>query len=365
VTSQFKEWFLDRHQRCREIHEGGRKVVACFYGLVPKELIHAAGMLPVQLVEERNPAYDERSQLLPYLCGMSKNLAGQLYSGVYDYVDGVMVATVCDTNRHVFDIWAHRKLFPHLWLVRTPTTAGDAALGYFTEEMRRLAGALSRLSGNSVTEEGLRASIALYNDNRACFRQLAEARAAGRISAQEALYAFGAALVMPVEAHNAAMRRLLDAAQPLPSRNESPRLMLSAIHLHMALDVIRTAEKYGASVVADDFAHNARYGSTPIDTDGDPFRALARGYLRRVPAPGMYAFEERAVGIREAMARSGAAGLIYLIQLYCDAFAMEYAILKERFDAWGVRHLKLEAEDNPSSMEQLNVRIQSFLESLA
>jgi len=43
---------------------------------------------------------------------------------------------------------------------------------------------------------------------------------------------------------------------------------------------------------------------------------------------------------------------------------MEYAILKERLDAWGVRHLKLEAEDTPSSMEQLNVRVQSFVESL-
>jgi len=61
---------------------------------------------------------------------------------------------------------------------------------------------------------------------------------------------------------------------------------------------------------------------------------------------------------------SRAQGLIYLVQLYCDAYAMEYAILKERFDMWGIRHLKLEAEDNPASLQQLNVRVQSFLESL-
>jgi benzoyl-CoA reductase/2-hydroxyglutaryl-CoA dehydratase subunit BcrC/BadD/HgdB len=64
------------------------------------------------------------------------------------------------------------------------------------------------------------------------------------------------------------------------------------------------------------------------------------------------------------MKEAEAAGLIYLIQLYCDAYAMEYACLKEYFDRWDLKHLKIEAEDTPSSVEQLNVRIQSFLESL-
>ena len=46
------------------------------------------------------------------------------------------------------------------------------------------------------------------------------------------------------------------------------------------------------------------------------------------------------------------------------AYAMEYACLKEYFDKWDLTHLKIEAEDTPTSVEQLNVRIQSFMESL-
>ena len=78
----------------------------------------------------------------------------------------------------------------------------------------------------------------------------------------------------------------------------------------------------------------------------------------------MYSFEDRAVYIRDLMKKAGAEGMIYLIQLYCDAYAMEYACLKEYFDKWDLTHLKIEAEDTPTSVEQLNVRIQSFLESL-
>ena len=364
MISEFKERFEKRHERCRTLRDEGRKIVACFYGLIPKELLHAAGILPVQLIEERNPQYDERSKLLPYLCGMSKNLAGQLYGGLYDYVDGVMVATVCDTNRHVFDVWSHRSLFPHLWLVRAPSTATDRAVKYYAEELGRLGRELEGVSGKRVTEDGLRESIVLYNENRVLFRQFYQARPGSGISQEDAVFVFAAALVTPVEEHNEMMRRLLASLPSAPSSDGRTRLMLSAINLNMALDVIRMAERYGAMVVTDDFTHNARYGSNPIDPDGNPFEALARGYLRRVPAPGIFSFEERAAYIRDMMGMAKASGLIYLIQQYCDAYAMEYGILKERLDAWKIPHLRIEAEDTPSSIEQLNVRVQSFIESL-
>ncbi|MBL7175511.1 MAG: 2-hydroxyacyl-CoA dehydratase [Desulfobacteraceae bacterium] len=364
MISEFKERLEKRHERCWELKKDGKKIVAYFYGLVPKEIIHAAGLFPIQLIEERNPQYEEKSELLPYLCGMSKNLTGQIYDKVFDYVDGIMVATVCDTNRHVFDIWDHRKLFPHMLLVRAPSMATDIAVKYYTEELKRLGNELEKISGQKVTEDSLRESIALYNENRTLFGQFYDLRPKTGVSAEDTVNVFSSALVTPVEEHNEMMRRLLTSLPSSPDDKEEIRLMLCAINLNMAIDVIRMCEKFGAAVVTDDFTHNARYGSNYIETDGDPFEALARGYLRKVPAPGFYSFEERAMYIREMMEKADAKGMIYLIQLYCDAYAIEYAILKERFDAWNLVNLKLEAEDTPSSIEQLNVRIQSFVESL-
>ena len=363
MIARFRELFEQRHDRARALKRQGRKIVASFYGLTPKELVHAAGMVPVQLVEDRDSRYEARGELLPYLCGMSQNLAGQIAAGVLDYVDGVMVATVCDTNRHLLDIWVHRRAFPNHWLVRTPAKDDEGGISYFASELRRLAAELGRVSGQPVTDDGLRESIALFNENRSLLRRFHALRPTAGISAEEAVYVFGAALTSPVEEHNALLRELL-AAPPAGAPRSEPRLMLSALNLPMALDVIRMAEKYGATVVTDDFPHNARYGSTEVPADGDPFRALARGYLRRVPAPGLYPLEDRAAWIRDAMDRASAQGLIYLIQLYCDAYAFEYATLKGRFDRWKLPHLKLEAEATPASIEQLNVRVQSFVESL-
>jgi bcr-type benzoyl-CoA reductase subunit C len=364
VIGEFKDRFQRRHEICREFKKQGKKVMGCFYGLVPKEILHAAGIVPIQITEERNPRFDERSKLLPYLCGMSKNLTGQIYEGVFDYLDGVIVATVCDTQRHLFDIWAHRRLFPNMILVRTPSTRTELALNYYTKELRRIAKKLEEISGKKVTDDGLWESISLYNESRRLFMQLYEARSKDGVSAEDSVYIFASALVLPVEEHNRMLKELLSTIPSEKKGKGEPKLMLCAINLNMAIDVIRIAEKYGASIVTDDFIHNARYGLNEIPMDGDPFNALARGYLRMIPAPGIYPFEDRAVYIRDMMNKAGAKGMIYLIQLYCDAYAIEYAVLKERFEAWKLTHLKLEAEDTPSSIEQLNVRIQSFVESL-
>jgi benzoyl-CoA reductase/2-hydroxyglutaryl-CoA dehydratase subunit BcrC/BadD/HgdB len=154
--SEFRERLEKRHERGWKLKKKGQKLIACFYGLVPKELIHAAGMIPIQLVEDRDSRYEEQAALPPYFCGLSKNLAGQIFSRVFEYVDGLMVATVCDTNRRIFDVWEHRKLFPHSLLVRLPVKFSERAVKFYGQECRRLARELvnsmriGSSSGNSM-----------------------------------------------------------------------------------------------------------------------------------------------------------------------------------------------------------------------
>ena len=364
MIEEFKEKFEKRHQIAEQIRKDGKKIIGCFYGSVPRELVHAAGMVPVQLVEDQSYHYEAKSGLQPYLCGMSKNLTGQIYDQVFNYVDGVMISTVCDTNRRVPDIWEKNRVFPKIWIVRAPIKADENAVNYYTTEIHRLAEELGKLSGKPVTEEGLRESIALTNENRSLFRTFYEARPSSGVSAEEAVYVFASALVLPVEEHNVLLKRLLANLPKADTLDRKTRLMICALNINMSQEVIRMAEKYGARVVTDDFTHNARYGSEEIELEGDAFRSLARGYLRKIPLPGMYSFEQRARYIQGLMEKSKAEGLIYLIQQYCDAYAMEYSVLKEYFDKWSLPHLKIEAEDTPLSIEQLNVRVQSFMESL-
>lgn len=337
-----------------------------FYGAIPKELIHAAGFIPVQMIEDRAKRFEERSGLLPFLCGLSRNLAGQVYDGIYNFLDGVLVGTVCDTNRHLYDIWKHKKVFPYLRLIRTPSTATAEAVSFYAKELQKLALELSYISGKAVTDEGLWEAIGLFNKNRELMNEFQMARKSLGISAHDALFVVASSLVTPVETHNEMLRGLLSGDRSVPtSKATGPRIFISAMNLNMAWDVIGLVERFGGNVVGDDLWHSSRYGSHKVPTDAsDPFTALARGYLGQIPVPGIYGFERRAAFLRDEIRRTDAQGVLFVVQLYCDAYAMEYAIIREKLIGWGIPHLKLEAEDSPGSLEQLNVRVQSFLESL-
>lgn len=187
---------------------------------------------------------------------------------------------------------------------------------FYADDLRRLAKELARISGQDITEERLLESMELFNENRSLLTRFQDQLEGLGISAADALSVFASSLVTPVEKHNGMLRQLLDGpSMPKSSDPSRPRVLLSALNLNMALDMIRLVEEYGGEVVADDFSHNARYGSAVVPTQGDPFVALARGYVRRVPAPGIYSFEERATYLRDRMRKGRPNGLIYLVQL--------------------------------------------------
>lgn len=345
----------------------GKRIIGCFYGAVPKEVIHAAGLVPVQLLEERDESLEEHSKLLPFLCGMSKNVTSQIYLGKYSYLDGIVVGTVCDTNRHVFDIWVYRKVVPYLRLLRTPAKAEREALEFYARDLRKLASELGKISGVEADQQRLNRSVQIFNENRRLMSQFQSVRESMGIGAREALFVVASSLVLPVEKHTDLLKMLVSEKKSaeLPQEDE-PRVYISALNFNMALDLVSLVERYGGKVAGFDLHQSARYSSDPIPLDEeDPFLSVARGYLRRIPIPGLYSFEERAETLKTEMEESGAKGIIFLSQLYCDAFSMEHAILIERLNKLGIPTLRLEAEDSPGSLEQLNVRVQSFIESLS
>lgn len=368
MFAEFEQKFQNRHKIAQNAKASGKKVVGYFYSLVPKEVIHAAGILPVELTEEKGIEYDEKSNTLPYLCGLGRNVTGQIYEKVYNYLDGVAVATVCDTNRHVLDVWEKKEVLPNPILVRLPGTLSDAAINYYTKELNRLRNIFGDIAGTKVTDDKIAESIRLYNENRTLMKNLYDLRAkdGDAISALDSFNVVKASLVIPVEEHNEMLKKLLASPPQAKGAGKGKvRLMVCAVNFNIAADTARIADRFGASVVTDDLTNGVRYSSNMIDTSGDPLKALAKGYLMQIPSPGVYPFQKRADFIETAMKNAGAKGLIYLVQQYCDAFAFEYAIMKEKFDAKGLSYLQLEAEDTPASVEHLNVRIQSFIESLS
>lgn len=368
MIEQFREKVQKRHDIARDWKKKGGKVAAYFYTLVPREIVHASGMLPVQLMEEKDGSYlEQESKLQNFVCGLARNVSGQIYRKVYDYADLCVVGVVCDTNRRVFDIWDYKKLFPKMILLGLVQTRNEGSLQYMAQAFDRFRDQMSAIVGKEITDDMVMSSIKTYNENRAQFRELYRIRGKNpaAISGSDVMAVVQASLIMPVEEHTAMLKKLVASLPQTPTGNGKVKLMLSAYNFNIAADVAKIAERMGASVTADDLVHGVRYSFNDIKTGPDVMLSLADGYLFEIPSPGLYSFERKVDFIQKSMKETGAKGLIYVVQSMCDAFAMESAVLNEKFEERQIPFLHLEVEDTPASVEHMNTRIQSFVESLS
>src|SRR5208282_5789238 len=89
----------------------------------------------------------------------------------------------------------------------------DIGGNYYVNELAELRHDLEKLRGKPITDEELRQSIAVYNDNRRLVRELyaLRARSPWQAPAAEVYLLLRAGLVLPVEDHSQMIRDYLAA----------------------------------------------------------------------------------------------------------------------------------------------------------
>ena len=142
---------------------------------VPRELIHAAGALPLgimgggdQLEVIHGDAYYQS-----YICRIPRSTIELGVSGRLDFVDGMLFPSICDVIRNLSGMW--KMMFPHVYVryFDVPQNYKDEIGGnYYIEELSELREHLATLRGKPITDDELRHSIALYNENRHLVREL-------------------------------------------------------------------------------------------------------------------------------------------------------------------------------------------------
>ena len=220
---------------------------------------------------------------------------------------------------------------------------------------------LAALADRPISEDDLRASIALYDDTRRLVQSLqAERRQFG---ARQFFGILDAAQTMPREAFNPLLAEVLASTKGLTSSLAGARVYLVGAVLDEPglLDLIDELE---AIVVGDDLCSGSRHFLDIVGADGEPVRALTEYYLRRPPCPTKYLPDhDPAVALIDQVQLTGADGVIFILEKFCEPHAFEYAQLIRSLDQAAVPHLMLEMEHTPS-LEALRTRLQAFLEIL-
>lgn len=352
-------------------HSTGQRVVGSFPMHFPGELAHAAGCLPVILQEKHEPITVGHGALYPFYCGYTRSVVDQACKGGFEFLDAIMFGDHCVQLLGAADVV--RAKLPDTWVhfYQLISSMSDAwSLGRARETFASLRQGLEELTGAPIGDDAIRASIRVFNDNRALLRRLYDLRRDGRVrlSARQMQVAVQSSMVMDKATHSALLRELI---ADLEARGDKAargvRVYLSG-HFCQApkTSVLDLIEDCGGVVVDDDLYHGTRYISTDVDEVGDPITALAQWYLARnlkVPCPTRV--DQKAdweTYLLNAMDRAQAQGMIVLMAKFCEPHMYYYPEIKEAFERRGVPHLLVETEHEMTMAEALRTRVESFLE---
>ncbi len=327
-------------KRWREEH-GDAKAVGCLPIYVPRELIHAAGMLPVGLMGGRGQVEIIRGDawFQSYICQIPRSTIELALTGRYDLLDGFIFPSICDVIRNLSGMW--KVLFPQKYVryLDVPQNYDPAVGGrFFTHEMRTLYADLCALSGATPSDDKIRASIAAFNTNRRSIAKLMELRAAEpwRVPAWEAYLILFAGNLLPVEEHTALVDAYVVAARAAnrPRRDNARVVLTGAFCEQPPLELIRTLELAGCYVVVDDMALGRRWPDGDVEVTGDPITALATAFITKSPstAARYEPHGDRGAPLVQLVRRSRAEGVVLAAPSFCDPALLEQPILQDSLD---------------------------------
>jgi len=353
-------------------HKQGRPIVGIMCEYTPRELIMAAGGIPVCLCGGSAETIPAAEKHLPAnLCPLIKSTYGYHVLGSNPFLemaDLVVAETTCDGKKKMFEVMGERRPMYVLELPQKP--ADPDAFNHWFSEVRKLKTALEASFGVTVTNDALREAIAVMNRERALRRRLAGLMKPERppLTGRELLTLRSSISGIPADfaQYEAALESLAQRQGP-PERAQQVRVLMTGVPMpHGAERVLEIVENTGGLVVCMENCSGIKPVLEDVDADApDPVRAIAEKYFH-LPCSVMTKNEARLDLLRQLAGEYRAECVAELVWQACLTYDVEsYRVRRLVEDELGLPYLRIEADYSLSDQARIQVRVQALLETAA
>jgi len=352
----------------RRWRDAGGKVVGHFQVYFPEELAHAAGALPFKL---RGAPVEPRmadARFGSYLCSILKTSL-ELVLSERVQLDMFVSHPICDAARNLAAIFERNVSHPSQ-ILYLPQNANSAhTVNYLTGEYRRLLDEIQRVTEVEVSDDALRSSLIVFNENRRLMRELYAIKRdlPWALSAEDAYSLVCIGSMIPREEHN----ELLAAV--LPQLRETDRKPQDRVRVvfeggfceQPPLDLIRLVGRT-CYVVDDDLLIGLRYLTEDVPGDGDPLHALAHAYIESSSySPVQHDLRKPKENMLMRRVREARADAVVLAAAkMCEPGLEEQVAYSHHLDAETLPYFVTEFEENMTSFSNLELQLETFTENL-
>jgi benzoyl-CoA reductase subunit C len=239
---------------------------------------------------------------------------------------------------------------------------------YLIGELKRFKESLEKFFDVSISNEDLRKSIRIYNENRKYLRKIHSLRSRnGELLGNFDFFSLiKSSMLTSKEEHNQILKGVIDNMESSGSGGnltQPIRVFLSG-KIAEPLDIFQWVDEMGMIVADDDLAIGSRYFSYEVSEEGDGLEALAESYFHRIPNALVEGREGRLTYILRRVRENGLKGVIFIHLKFCEPLIYDYPDLKKALDREGIPSLLIETELHTSASGQIKTRLQAFAEMI-
>ncbi len=348
--------------------EAGGKVLGHFQVYFPEEIAHAAGMLPMKMFGASVETRIADSRFGSYLCSILKTCLEQVLSGRVE-LDMFVTHPICDAARNLAPIWGRNFDYPCqiLYLPQNPNSS--YSVQYLKEEYERIQGIIEKVAGQKITNDALRNSIAVFNNNRALLRKLYDIKREKPwlVTINEAYTLVAIGGMIPREEHNEILETVIPMIEKRNTRKQDRiRVVFEGGFCEQPpLDMLRTVGR-SCYVVDDDLLIGLRYLLEDVDVGDDPLNAMAEAYIHKSTySPVQHDLRKpKEKMLRDRVSNSGAEAVIITAAKMCEPGLEEQVTYTQELEKDDTPYFVSEFEENMTSFDHLEIQLETFVENL-
>ena len=363
LTAPF-EAAIDRFKRAG-LPEECQPGLGYFCTYTPIEVLHAAGFTPIRITGGAGTVENAYAHMPDFICPFIKRSLEKALNGEYAFLSGIVQGYSCDAACGAINIWQAAIGGDIYHTLPLPYNDTPAAKAFFKSALAELIEKLNA-AGGVFTESRLQTSLALYEAIRYRLLDLYKRPFSGHspLTARQMLIIMEAAAVTPPETYLDMLKALENDLETAGIReNPGIPVMISGSLVEDA-GIIDMIESAGGRIAADDLCNGYRPLVPPASDGNTPIARLINRYMQRMPCPARARAEDRFPVLMDLMDRSGATGLIFVLQKFCTPHLSDFPSLADAFKEKGLPALLLEMDESWEPGGQARTRLESFFEML-
>jgi predicted CoA-substrate-specific enzyme activase len=351
---------------------GGKKKVGYLCTYTPPELMNAAGADAIRLFKAGSTKVVASGEQITQavFCDFSKSILGDFKEKdpLYTSLDKIFTFYTCDCIKMVSE--AIQDFFIPSAVFNLPRLKHKViSQNYHRDEILYYKRDLEELVGHEIDAEETRRQIKLYNQVRQILQKISALRKRNHppLTGTDYLDLVKGYYYLPPEELLGFYQGIYKKLSALPDQGDRKiRLMMSggvvADGDRRMLELVE--QVIDARVVVEDHCTGLKSIDFHIDEEGDPYQALAAGYLQKEPCARMKPLQERLDLSGRLAQEYQVDGVLFVYLKFCPCYGQTKHEFFRHFQKLGIPTLELPTDYSRSDQGQLKTRLEAFIEVL-